>query len=74
MGLGYAYRGNILVFTVDVFAEVFLYTAHSYDCVVAECLDHLQWGEEAVLVNALEDRIQFVTCFFKNLRAGCEIC
>lgn len=48
-----AYRGDFFAFAVDVVAEVLLHAAHCYYRIVAERLDHLQWGEEAVLVNAL---------------------
>ena len=48
-----AYGGNFFTFAVDVVAKVLLHATHCYYCVVAERLDHLQWGEEAVLVDAL---------------------
>lgn len=53
MGVEGAYGGDFFAFTVDVVAKVLLHAAHCYYCVVAERLDHLQWGEEAVLVDAL---------------------
>jgi hypothetical protein len=50
-----AYGGDFFAFTVDVVTEVLLHAAHCYYRVVAERLDHLQRGEEAVLVDALQD-------------------
>lgn len=53
MGVEGAYGGDFFAFVVNVVAKIFLHAAHCYYCVVAERLDHLQWGEEAVLVDAL---------------------
>lgn len=55
MGVGGAYGGDFFAFAINVITEVLLHAAHCYYCVVAKRLDHLQWGEEAVLVDALKD-------------------
>ena len=55
MGVGGAYCGDFFAFAINVITEVLLHAAHCYYCVVAKRLDHLQWGEEAVLVDALKD-------------------
>lgn len=50
-----AYGCDFLAFAVDIVAEIFLDSTHRDHGVVAKSLDHLQWGQEAVLVNALQD-------------------
>lgn len=34
---------NLFALALDVVAEIFLHPTHRYDCVIAQCLDHLQW-------------------------------
>lgn len=62
-----AYGFNLLVFAGDVVAEVLLQSAHCDHGVVADSLDHLQGGKETVLMNALQNLVQFIACFLQDL-------
>lgn len=41
-GKGWTNSGDFFAFSLNVLAEVLLYPAHCYNCVVAECLDYLE--------------------------------
>lgn len=50
-----AYGFDLLVFAGDVVAEVLLQPAHCHYGVVADSLNHLQGGEKAVSLDALQN-------------------
>ena len=64
-----AYIGDLTPFALDGIAEVFLDHAHGGNGVRTEGLDDLQRSHQAIRVDLLEDRIQFVSGFLEDCGA-----
>ena len=68
------YIGDLAPLALDGVAEVFLDHAHGGDGVGAEGLDDLQGGHQAVVVDLLEDGVEFVAGLLEDFGARCEVC
>ena len=67
--MGLTHVRDLLPFLLNSIAKVFLDHAHRGYGVRTQCLYHLQWRHQAILIYLLQDRIELIACFFQDLGA-----